>query len=122
MSIIGKRYTNDRTRLETVIPLETPYLVFLDPSSSCNFKCKFCPCGGANKDFWNKEKQVGVLSYETARKVIDDLTYFPDKIKTLRLYKEGEPLLNKRLPDIINYARKKDIAFSARRIAKIDRR
>lgn len=114
MSIIGKRYTNDRTRLETVIPLETPYLVFLDPSSSCNFKCKFCPCGGANKEYWNEEKKVGILSYETARKAIDDLSDFPDKIKTLRLYKEGEPLLNKRLPDIINYARKKDVA------AKID--
>ena len=107
---IGKRYTNDRTRLETVIPLTTPYLVFLDPSSSCNFKCKFCPCGGANKEYWSENKKVGILSYETARKVIDDITEFPDKIKTLRLYKEGEPLLNKRLPDIINYARKKDVA------------
>ena len=110
MSEIGTRYTNDRTRLETVIPLETPYLVFLDPSSSCNFKCKFCPCGGANKEYWSEGKKAGILSYETARKVIDDLTSFPDKIKTLRLYKEGEPLLNKRLPDIINYARKKDVA------------
>ena len=34
-----------RTRLETVIPLSTPYLVFLDPSDICNQHCAFCPSG-----------------------------------------------------------------------------
>ena len=31
-----------RTRLEEVIPLETPFVLFVDPSSACNFRCKFC--------------------------------------------------------------------------------
>src|SRR4029079_13919367 len=34
-----------RTALETVIPLSTPFVVFTDPASSCNFKCSFCPTG-----------------------------------------------------------------------------
>ena len=34
-----------RTPLETVIPLQTPYVVFVDPASACNFICKFCPTG-----------------------------------------------------------------------------
>jgi dTDP-6-deoxy-L-talose 4-dehydrogenase (NAD+) len=34
-----------RTALETVIPLETPFVVFVDPASACNFQCKFCPTG-----------------------------------------------------------------------------
>ena len=34
-----------RTPLETVIPLATPFIVFVDPASSCNFKCTFCPTG-----------------------------------------------------------------------------
>ena len=34
-----------RTKLETVIPLETPFVVFVDPSSGCNFKCTYCPTG-----------------------------------------------------------------------------
>lgn len=109
-SKVGTRYGNDRTELQKVIPLSTPYLLFVDPSSVCNFKCKFCPCGGANKEVWSKDKRVNVMPYELYRKVIDDLTEFPDKLKTLRLYKEGEPLLNKRLPDMIHYARKKDVA------------
>lgn len=107
---IGKRWTDDRTELQKVIPLDTPYLLFVDPSSVCNFRCKFCPCGGANKNVWSSEKKTSLMSYELYRKIIDDMTEFPVKIKTLRLYKEGEPLVNKRLPDMIHYARKKDVA------------
>jgi radical SAM protein with 4Fe4S-binding SPASM domain len=105
----GTRWTGDRTPLQEVIPLETPYLLFVDPSSVCNFRCKFCPCGGANKEFWSPEKRVSIMPYELYRKIIDDLTEFPGKLKTLRLYKEGEPLVNKRLPDMIHYARKKGV-------------
>lgn len=114
MAKIGKRYGTDRTELQNVIPLETPFLLFVDPSSVCNFRCKFCPCGGANKDLWSQEKKVSIMPYEIYRRVIDSAAEFPQKLKTLRLYKEGEPLLNKRLPDMVNYARKKDVA------AKID--
>lgn len=105
----GTRWTGDRTRLQEVIPLETPYLLFIDPSSVCNFRCKFCPCGGANKQFWSSEKRTSILPYRLYRKIIDDLTEFPSPLKTLRLYKEGEPLINKRLPDMIHYARKRGV-------------
>lgn len=108
---IGNRFQEaDRVRLEEVIPLSTPYLIFIDPSSICNFKCTFCPCGGGNKQYWDKEKKTGLMSYSLYRSVIDQLKDFPEKIKTLRLYKEGEPLLNKRLPDMIRYAKDKDVA------------
>ena len=33
----------NRTKLENVIPLKTPYVIFVDPSDACNFKCRFCP-------------------------------------------------------------------------------
>lgn len=32
--------TENRTRLETVIPLATPYVIFIDPSNVCNLKLK----------------------------------------------------------------------------------
>lgn len=108
---IGKRFNRaDRTDLSKVIPLETPLVLFIDPASICNFKCNFCPCGIKNKTNWSAHKKVGTMSYELFRKIIDDSTHFPQKFKTLRLYKEGEPLLNKRLPDMINYAKKKEVA------------
>jgi radical SAM protein with 4Fe4S-binding SPASM domain len=39
------------------------------------------------------------------RKIIDQFKEFPEKVKTLRLYKDGEPLLNPRFPDMVRYAK-----------------
>lgn len=36
-------YANARNILSEVVPLDTPYVLFLDPCGACNFKCKFCP-------------------------------------------------------------------------------
>jgi hypothetical protein len=38
-----------RTPLETVIPLSTPFIVFVDPASACHFECTFCPTGDREK-------------------------------------------------------------------------
>lgn len=31
----------NRTKLETVIPLRTPFIINVDPADICNFQCKF---------------------------------------------------------------------------------
>ena len=105
---IGTRYHTNRTELQTVIPLSTPFILYLDPSSVCNLSCSFCPCGGAHKALWTEEKKnsICVMDFDLYKKIIDDCQGFPDKIKVLRLYKEGEPLVNKQLPEMIEYAAK----------------
>ncbi len=96
---------DDRTPLETVIPLETPFIVFVDPASSCNFKCTFCPTG--HRDMIAETgRYQGAMKFEVFQKVIDDLGEFDSPIKVLRLYKDGEPLLNKRFADMVAYAKK----------------
>lgn len=94
-----------RTRLETVIPLDTPFVIFIDPSSACNFKCKYCPTGHLDLIRDTKRYQ-GVLKFEIYKKIIDDLKDFNKNIKVLRLYKDGEPFLNKNLAEMISYAKK----------------
>ncbi|CAN7512972.1 radical SAM protein [Rhizobium sp. LjRoot254] len=93
-----------RTALETVIPIETPFIVFIDPASSCNFKCTFCPTGHRSL-IAETGRYQGAMKYETFTKAIDDLAEFGKPIKVLRLYKDGEPFLNKRLADMIRYAK-----------------
>lgn len=101
----------NRTRLETVIPLETPFVVFVDPSDACNFKCRFCPT--SDRDLMKAvERPWKQMSFELFQKIADDMTKFPGKVEVLRLYKDGEPLLNKRLADMIKYA--KDVGASKR--------
>jgi radical SAM protein with 4Fe4S-binding SPASM domain len=94
-----------RTALETVIPLSTPFVVFADPASSCNFKCTFCPTG--HRDIIAETgRYQGVMKLDVFQKIVDDLAEFDKPIKVLRMYKDGEPFLNKRLADMIAYAKK----------------
>lgn len=105
-AVEGHRYYKERTALETVIPLSTPFILYLDPSSVCNLQCSFCPCGRAHEDLWTEEKRnsVGIMDFELYKKIIDDCKGFPEKIKVLRLYKEGEPLVNPHFAEMVEYA------------------
>ena len=95
----------DRTPLEKVIPLSTPMILFVDPASICNFKCKFCPTGNPEL-IKNSGRWQGLMDFDLYKKIIDDLKDFEEPLKVLRLYKEGEPFLNKQLADMIRYAKK----------------
>jgi MoaA/NifB/PqqE/SkfB family radical SAM enzyme len=99
---IKARIGTERTPLQDVIPLSTPYLVFLDPSDLCNSTCPWCPTGSKEAAKYKKPVIMGMDLYV---KIIDDLAAMPEIIKTLRLYKDGEPLLNKDLPSMIRYAK-----------------
>lgn len=101
----------NRTPLQDVIPLDTPFVLFVDPSSACNFRCKFCPNGDASL-IRQTGRWQGQMDYALYTKIIDDLREFDRPLKVLRLYKEGEPLLNKRLAEMISYAKKAAISDS----------
>lgn len=94
----------NRTKLETVIPLETPFIINVDPADSCNFQCSFCPTGD-RKLMKEIGRPLKTMNFEVFKKIIDDLQEFSQPLKVLRLYKDGEPLLNPRFADMIKYAK-----------------
>ena len=51
-------------------------------------------------------RHQGVMKFEVFQKIIDDLADFDMPIKVLRMYKDGELLLNKRFADMVAYAKK----------------
>ena len=90
--------------MQDVIPLTTPFVVFADPASVCNFHCSFCPTG--HRDLIDETgRYQGVMKLPVLQKVIDDLGAFEKPIKVLRLYKDGEPFLNPNLAKMIAYAK-----------------
>ena len=107
-AVEGNRYIRERTKLETVVPLHTPFVLFVDPSSACNISCSFCPCGNSQKSIWSvaRRKGVGIMTLDIFQKILDDCKSFPDKIKVLRLYKEGEPLLNPHFAEMVALAKR----------------
>ena len=99
----------NRTKLETVIPIRVPFVIFVDPSDLCNFKCKFCP--SSDRILLKKMgRALKPMDFNLYKKIIDDICEFEKPIKVLRLYKDGEPLLNPRFADMVRYAKEKKCA------------
>jgi radical SAM protein with 4Fe4S-binding SPASM domain len=100
----SKLNLDERTALQEVIPLETPFLLYVDPSSACNFRCQFCPTGHIDliKASGYKRRVMGLQLFE---KLLSDLEAFPQALRVMRMNKIGEPLLNKNLPTMIRLAK-----------------
>jgi radical SAM protein with 4Fe4S-binding SPASM domain len=98
--------SKDRTNLEKVIPLKTPFVIFVDPSDICDFQCKFCPT--ADRELMKKiPGRNHIMDFNLYKKIIDDICKFEKPIKVLRLYKDGEPLLNPQFAKMVKYAKEK---------------
>jgi len=95
----------NRTRLEIVIPLATPFIINVDPSDRCNFQCKFCPTGDHELMKKTPGRNFGFLDFDLFKKIVDDIGEFDSPLKVLRLYKDGEPLLNPHFADMVRYAK-----------------
>ena len=106
----AKIYARERVNLGEVIPLKVPFSIQIDVCSACNMKCNFCFHSDLESIKRNRV-EFGRMSYETFTKVIDNIKATAEhKIKKLKLFKIGEPLLNQELPKMIKYAKESDIA------------
>ena len=107
----GKIYSRQRTNLEEVIPLEVPFSIQIDICSACNLKCNFCFHSDTHAI-----KQAGVtfgfMSFDLFKHIIDDMKekWEGKKVKKLRLFKVGEPLLNPYVCDMVRYAKDSGVA------------
>lgn len=102
---------DDRTILSQVVPLNTPFTIGIYPTNICNFKCNYCVQSLDNDIL--KEKYSFVkehMSLSTFVKTISQLNLFEKKIKLLTFMGQGEPLLNKNLPQMIRIAKNYNIA------------
>lgn len=98
----------NRPKLEEHIPLDTPFIINVDPSDKCNLLCKFCPTGDHDLMKVTPGRNNGPMSFDLFKKIVDDICQFEKPIKVLRLYKDGEPLSNPRFAEMVHYAKKKN--------------
>ncbi len=97
----------NRTKLETVIPLSVPFIINVDPTDMCNFQCKFCPTGDRQLMKNTPGRNSGGMDFNLFKKLVDDICEFEKPIKVLRLYKDGEPTINPHFAEMIRYAKEK---------------
>ena len=96
---------HDRIKLKNALPLRTPYVIYIDPCDTCNFRCKFCPSGNRELMSKTRGRGHGPMDLKLYKGIIDSLADFPDPVRVIRLYKEGEPLLNPAFASMVRYAK-----------------
>ncbi len=99
--------TSPRLDLNQAIPLPRPLTIYLEPTNVCNFKCVMCPESSAT--YGTEAGYYQHMDAMTWQKVFSELKRW-GKIKSLKFYFEGEPLLNRALPSMIQQAHDWDLA------------
>lgn len=81
-----------------------PISFSIEPTNHCNLKCPECPSG------------LGALTRKLGLLKLDDYKNWIDQIKDtgfyVQLFFQGEPYINKNLPEMIKYAQKNKIYVS----------
>jgi radical SAM protein with 4Fe4S-binding SPASM domain len=109
--ISGQAPGGTRMRLGDVLPLDTPFVLQIFPIYACNFKCGYCIFSvEKSKRHFISDKMV--MDFDLFTKCIDDMINFPQKIKVLRFVGIGEPLLHKRIVDMVAYTVSKNVAHT----------
>lgn len=92
----------NRSKLSDIVPIQTPFSVFIFPTTYCNFKCAYC---GHSLGPEKMREEYGLtqetMTMETFNKIVEDLKQFPDKIKQISLTGHGEPLLNPNIAKMV---------------------
>ena len=103
--IQAKDLRGNRTeRLIDVVPLPSPWTLFIEPTNSCPLRCAYCPTG--DTELLRKVGRKNTLMpYDLFCKVVDDIREFPKKARMCNLYKDGESLIHPRFCDMVRYLR-----------------
>ena len=91
------------TRFKREVVRNYPVAAFMEPNLLCNLRCPACPTGLR----LNLRPTVSVKE-ELFKAAIDEVG---DYLFQLYMYNWGEPLLHKQTPELISYAKAKDISI-----------
>lgn len=100
-------YDTNRTVLGKVLPIETPFRVTIDSSEVCNFKCNYCFRSEPVSSKWGYAQKNQIMQWKTFEKIVEQLQEFPTEPKVIALSGSGEPLCNKKIPQMAHYIKEK---------------
>jgi MoaA/NifB/PqqE/SkfB family radical SAM enzyme len=87
------------------INIEFPLILNIEPTNICNAHCYYCP-----RKTMIAAKGASYLGLDDFKKIVDQVSKSSKKLIMLNLHKDGEPLLHKDLPSMVEYAKGKEIA------------
>ncbi len=102
---------DDRVKLADVVPLNTPFTLNVFPSNICNFRCNYCAQSlGKEKLLEKYGFPMELMSVDTLAIAIEQAKEFGEPFKLVSFMGHGEPLCNRRLPEMIRMVKEAGIA------------
>ncbi len=109
MGEIKPSFDTNRQILGQILPLDTPFTVIVDTSEACPFRCDYCFRSDPDKKNWGYAAKNDLMDWETFCKIAEQIREFPQDVKQISLSNHGEPLCNRRLPDMARYLKQNHI-------------
>lgn len=106
-------YDKNRQILKEIIPLDSPFTAFIEPTRYCNFKCFYClhsTLGKKDSAFVKTGYARKHLDFSLYQKMLADMSLFPKKLRRIVFSGLGEPLMNPEISDMISLAKSMNIA------------
>jgi MoaA/NifB/PqqE/SkfB family radical SAM enzyme len=107
---ISPGYDSQRKKLSEIIPIPTPFTLFITPAQVCNFRCFYCTQHKSR----NEKKRLGfqsqLLDYEVFLKIASQAAEFPEPFRRVLLTGLGEPLMNPRIPEMVATLKRRGVA------------
>ncbi len=115
MAEVKSSVDSNRANIADVVPLNSPLSMYIEPTKICNFKCFYCMHSTRDEKDSELEKNgfnVANMDMDFYKKLVKDIMEFPSQPKRVCFSGLGEPLANKRLPEMIKLLR--DSGFEGR--------
>ncbi len=106
-------YQNDRVKLIDAVPLDAPLCIIIEPTNVCNFKCLMC--WQSTEDYKKDGGPFSNMDMKLFEKIIDDTKSMVEKygkIKLIKLYSTGEPLLHPQIGEMVKKIKEADICVN----------
>lgn len=100
--------TQPRLDLAALSPLPAPLTIYLEPTNVCNFGCTMCP--ESFPDYAERAGYYEAMDYELYLEIVRQIQEFGQPLRSLKFYFEGEPLLNRRVHEMIRWAKLQQVA------------
>lgn len=99
-----------RVALHEHLPLKQPFSLHVYPSFYCNFKCGYCLHSLDAAALEKKGFQRQYMDFDLYRKAVDDAAAQGWRLKAVIFAGHGEPLLHKRIAEMVAYAKRAGVA------------
>lgn len=105
---IKPSYSDNRSVLGKILPLDTPFSIIIDTSEICNFRCNYCFRSSEERKNWGYANNK-LMEWKIFEKIVAQIKLFPETVKQISLSNHGEPLCNKNIPKMVKYIKEQGI-------------